>query len=169
MVILRAPVANRRTQDGAAPATFEAANRPPVLGELAIGLFTFAAYVLVEGLGGPGREAAARRNGQDLLDIERALRIPLEVWLNEWLTPHRVLRLLADYEYAFTYIVTALWLLVWLYRRRPVTYRWARSSFVLLNVIAMGCFALYPVAPPRLLPGTGFVDTVSADGTWGSW
>jgi diacylglycerol O-acyltransferase len=161
MVVLRAPAAGRRTLNDAP--------RPPALGELGIGLLTFALYVLVEGLGGPGREDAAQQTGRALLAIEKRLHIPVEVWLNTWLTPHALLRLIADYEYAFTYIVTALWLLVWLYRRRPNTYRWARSSFVLLNIIALACFALYPVAPPRLLAGTQFVDTVSADGTWGSW
>ena len=46
------------------------------------------------------------------------------------------MRVLANYEYAFTYLVTALWLLVWLYRRRPEMYRWARTSFLLLNISA---------------------------------
>src|SRR6185369_4832861 len=45
----------------------------------------------------------------------------------------------------------------------------ARTTFVVLNVLGVAGFALYPVAPPRLLNGGGFVDTVSSDGTWGSW
>jgi hypothetical protein len=145
------------------------APRPRAVAEIALGLATFALYVIVESASGPGRAVAADQHGRQLLALERALRVPVEVWFNSWLTPHPRLRILANYEYAFTYIVTALWLLVWLYRRRPDVYRWARSSFLLLNIIALGVFALYPVAPPRLLAGGQFVDTVTADGTFGSW
>jgi hypothetical protein len=137
--------------------------------ELAIGLATFGLYIVIESLGGGGRAAAAEQNGRSLLALEQTLRIPAEVWLNAWLVPHPVLRVLANYEYAFTYIATALGLLVWLYVRRPDVYRWARTSFILLNVIALACFAVYPVTPPRLLAASPFVDTVRADGTWGSW
>jgi hypothetical protein len=146
-----------------------AAHRPNAWGELAIGLLLFGLYIVGDHLVGPARVQAARQNGRDILAFERALGLPVEEWLNAWLAPHEVLRILANYEYAFTYIASALWLLIWLWLRRPETYRWARSSFVLLNVIAMACFALWPVAPPRLLPGSGFVDTVLEDATIGSW
>ena len=146
-----------------------ASARPRLLPELTIGLATFALYVVVESLAGQGRTTAAERNGRALLAAEQNLRVPAEVWLNSRLVPHPTLRVLANYEYAFTYLVTAMVLLVWLYRRRPEVYRWARTSFVLLNVIGLTCFALYPVAPPRLLVPSPFVDTVTTDGTWGSW
>jgi len=58
---------------------------------------------------------------------------------------------------------------VWLYIRRPDVYRWARTSFLVINLIGVGCFAVYPVAPPRLLAGAGVLDTVSAGRSWGSW
>ena len=146
-----------------------AAHRPNAWGELAIGLLLFGLYIVGDHLVGPARAQTARQNGRDILAFERALGLPVEEWLNAWLAPHEVLRVVANYEYAFTYVASALWLLIWLWRRRPETYRWARNSFVLLNVVAMGCFALWPVAPPRLLPGSGFVDTVLEDDTIGSW
>jgi PAP2 superfamily protein/wax ester synthase-like acyl-CoA acyltransferase family protein/uncharacterized protein DUF1298 len=145
------------------------APRPRIATEISLGLATFALYVVVESTSGPARVVGAQQHGRQLLAVEQALRVPVEVWLNSWLTPHPRIRIVANYEYAFTYIVTALWLLVWLYRRRPEMYRWARTSFLLLNVIGVSAFALYPVAPPRLLTGTPFVDTVTRDGTFGSW
>ncbi|MGV0802828.1 phosphatase PAP2 family protein, partial [Mycolicibacterium elephantis] len=60
-------------------------------------------------------------------------------------------------------------LLAWLYLRLPADYRRARDSFILLNLIAIACFAVFPVTPPRLLPGMGYVDTVAQGGTFGSW
>jgi WS/DGAT/MGAT family acyltransferase len=137
--------------------------------ELTIGLATFAFYIVVEQLGGHGRTAAAEDNGRALLAAEHRLGVPVEVWLNSWIVPHQRLRVLANYEYAFTYLVTAMVVLVWLYWRRPEAYRWARTSFVLMNILGLACFALYPVTPPRLLGDASFVDTVASDGTWGSW
>ena len=137
--------------------------------ELTLGLGLFALYAVVDLLHSPAREAAAHQRGRDLLAAERAIGLPVEEWLNEWLVPHETLRIVANYEYAVTYVVSALALLVWLYLRRPAVYSWARSTFVLLNLIAVGCFALWPVAPPRLLDNGVFVDTVRADGTIFSW
>ena len=76
---------------------------------------------------------------------------------------------MANYEYAYTYVLSAFLLLGWLWWRRPDVYRWARTSFVWLNLLGIACFALYPLAPPRLLAGAGFVDTVLRGGTVGSW
>ena len=105
--------------------------------ELTLGLGLFALYAVVDLLHSPAREAAAHQRGRDLLAAERAIRLPVEEWLNEWLVPHETLRIIANYEYAVTYVATALALLVWLYLRRPAVYSWARSTFVLLNLIAV--------------------------------
>ena len=45
--------------------------------------------------------------------------------------------------------------------RHPELFRQVRDSFIVLNVIAMVCFVLYPLAPPRMLPTAGFVDTAA--------
>lgn len=143
--------------------------RPPLWRELCLGLALFGVYTLVEAFSSRSRDIAARHHGEQILVFERALHIDLETPLNEWLARYPTLQVFANYEYAITYIVSALWLLGWLYRRRPEVYRWARDSFLLLNLIAFGCFALYPTAPPRLLGGEGFVDTVRVGDTWLSW
>lgn len=143
--------------------------RPPLWRELCLGLALFGVYTLVEAFSSPSRHISARHHGEQILAFERALHIDLETPLNQWLARYPTLQGFANYEYAITYIVSALWLLVWLYRSRPEVYRWARDSFLLLNLIAFGCFALYPTAPPRLLGGEGFVDTVRVGDTWLSW
>ena len=108
-------------RSGPGAAAQRANERPRLLPELTIGLATFAVYVVVESLGGQGREDAAERNGRALLAAEERLRIPVEVWLNSWLVPHQRLRLLANYEYAFTYLATAFVLLIWFSNRGGVT------------------------------------------------
>ncbi|WP_051300028.1 bifunctional phosphatase PAP2/O-acyltransferase family protein [Actinomadura rifamycini] len=145
------------------------AARAHAFGEVLLGLALFALYLLVAMLPEEPRTRLARAHGETLYDIERALRLDVELTLNEWLADQSLVRVLANYEYAITYVASALALLVWLFVRHPDRYRTARTAFVLLNVIALACFALYPVMPPRLMPDLGFVDTVRLGGTWGSW
>ncbi|MFB4295222.1 phosphatase PAP2 family protein [Actinomadura sp. NTSP31] len=143
--------------------------RPPLARELAFGLSLFALYAVAAAFPVGDRRAAAADHGRRIHDLERTLHITAERPLNDWLASHRTAAVLANYEYATVYLVSTLWLLAWLYRRRPDRYRAARTSFALINVIGAVCFALWPVAPPRLVPDLGYVDTVMAHGTWGSW
>jgi hypothetical protein len=143
--------------------------RPALLGQLALGLALFGVYLLVDVTGGPGRRAEALRHGRAILDLEQHLHLDVERSLNQWLAPHRLLSTLANYEYATTYVLSALFLLVWVWVRRPEQWRFARDSFVVLNLLAMATFVVYPTSPPRMLPGLGFVDTVSRGRTVGSW
>ncbi|MDQ7905769.1 phosphatase PAP2 family protein [Phytohabitans sp. ZYX-F-186] len=143
--------------------------RPPWVREIAIGLAVFAVYAIAAGLDWPGRRATAMAHSRRIFDLERALHIDVEPALNRWLVPHDTLRVIANYEYATTYVISAFALLFWLYLRRPAVYRWARNSFILVNLLSIACFAVYPVAPPRLVGDLGFVDTVRLGHTWGSW
>jgi hypothetical protein len=143
--------------------------RPRGRAELGIGLAVFAYYLVVSHLGGPGRYAAAVDHAGIVYGLERDLWIDVEPWFNAALHPHRTLVMLANYEYATTYVISALAMLIYLLVRRPDHYRPARNSFVLLNVIAISCFGFWPTAPPRLVPDQGFVDTVRLGQTWGSW
>src|SRR4051795_1779869 len=143
--------------------------RPRLVGELLIGLAVFGLYGLVQALGGTGRDATAARNADALFALERVLHLDVERPLNAWLADRHALAVVANYEYAYTYVLSAFLLLAWLWWRRSDVYRWARTSFVWLNLLGIACFALYPLAPPRLLEGEGFVDTVLQGGTVGSW
>ena len=62
--------------------------------------------------------------------------------------------------YSFTHLLAPPLVLVVLYRRAPARFRVARNAFLLLLGIALLCFWLFPVAPPRLVPGpTHLADT----------
>jgi WS/DGAT/MGAT family acyltransferase len=143
-------------------------DRPRIVPELLLVLAIFALYSVVAS-DNRHRQAEAGRNGRWLFAAEQWLHLDIELALNRWLAPHTTLETIANYEYASTYVVAAFGLLAWLYLRRPAEYRWARWTFVLVNLIGIGCFAVFPVAPPRLLPDLGFVDTVRLGQTWGSW
>jgi diacylglycerol O-acyltransferase / wax synthase len=137
--------------------------------ELAIFLALFGVYSVVAGADGPVRVAAARAHGEALFTLERSLHLDIERPLNAWLAARPALPTIANYEYASSYLIAALALLIWTMLRRPDEYRRVRNSFLLVNAIGIATFAVYPVMPPRLLTGLGFVDTVRLGRTWGSW
>ncbi|GIF73868.1 bifunctional phosphatase PAP2/O-acyltransferase family protein [Asanoa siamensis] len=143
--------------------------RPRLLRELVLVAAVVVLYVAISRGGGMSRDSIALAHGRDLLGLERFLHIDVEPALNAWLAPRGTLSVLANYEYAFGYVTTSFGLLIILYLTRSTWYRWARSSFLLINLIGISIFAIYPATPPRLLPGEGFVDTVTAGKTFGSW
>jgi hypothetical protein len=145
------------------------AERPAPLGQLALGFALFGVYLAVDAVGGAARQRAALRHGRAIYHLEQTLHLDVEHALNHWLAPHRTLSALANYEYATTYVLSALALLVWVWVRRPEEWRFARDSFLVLNLIAFTTFLLFPTAPPRMLPELGFIDTVSRGHTVGSW
>jgi diacylglycerol O-acyltransferase / wax synthase len=137
--------------------------------ELTIGLVTFLVCTTLSNLSIGDKQASAQLHATQVLNVERALGLELERPLNSWLAEHDTVAAIANYTYAWGYIATTLAAFVYLYLFRPAKYRWGRRSCLLLNVIAAACFALYPVAPPRLTADIGIVDTVVRQHTWGSW
>jgi membrane-associated phospholipid phosphatase len=123
-------------------------------------------YDLVANLA-PLRLHAALAHGEGLLSAERALHLDPELALNRWLGAHHTLASVLSYYYDNAHFVVTLGLLVWLWWRRSADYRPLRDMLVLANVIGLAVFWLYPVAPPRMLPG--FEDVVAASHTLGSW
>jgi hypothetical protein len=115
----------------------------------------------------PLRLHAALAHGSDILSLERSLHIDPEHALDRWLAGHHTLGVLLSYYYDNAHFIVTLGLLGFLWWRRADIYAPLRSALVLANVLAFAVFWLFPVAPPRLLPG--FVDVVAASHTVGSW
>src|SRR4029450_4756053 len=112
--------------------------------------------------------AAAEAHGRAVHGLERRLHLDVEHALNDWLARQGILRTLAHYEYATVHVVPAFTVLLWIYIARPERYPLARTSFLLVPLIGITTFALYPVMPPRLITDLGFVDTVALGRTWGT-
>jgi hypothetical protein len=47
----------------------------------------------------------------------------------------------------------------WLYARHPQTYVRFRNVMVVMTFVGLAIHVLYPLAPPRMFPNLGFVDT----------
>lgn len=143
--------------------------RPRWWGELVVLIGLLWAYDVVRGLA-PARVSQAVSTARGLLTFEHAWHVDVEHPLNGALAHAGVLvQDIANYYYATLHIWLTVGVLGWVYWRRPEQYRRLRTVLVLINVMALVVFWLLPLAPPRLLPGAGFVDTIAAGHTIGSW
>lgn len=117
----------------------------------------------------PMREAAAMRHAWGVLHFEQRLHIDPEKALNHWMSLHLGLGWWVSNYYDNAHFVVTLGLVWWLWWRRPEHYRGLRTSLVLINVIGFTVYWLWPMAPPRLLIGGGFVDIVAVTHAFGAW
>ncbi|KPI14439.1 Protein of unknown function DUF2029 [Actinobacteria bacterium OK074] len=138
--------------------------RPNLLLELLLIRVTYAAYqkVRLAATGGTnsGGRATAEHHGEQILSIERFLHIDIEHAVNHAVFKVEWLRGFYDFYYESFHFVVPLTLMAVLYWRRPGDYRWARSALGFATLLALVGFWLYPLAPPRLMPGLGIIDTV---------
>lgn len=137
--------------------------RPHLLGEVLVVLTLLRVYDMARARA-EVRRLPALVHGWAMLHIEGALRVDVEHAANLWVTSHRLLSLMASDFYEFAHATVTLSVLAYCWWRRPEMYRSARNALVGINLIGLTVFLLLPVAPPRLLPGAGFVDAVAQAG-----
>jgi PAP2 superfamily len=149
-----------------APSTEHAQKRSPWWLEVLTIVWLCWVYDAVNNLA-PLRVHAALAHGAEILRVERSLGIDPEHTLDRWLAAHHTLGLAMSDYYDNAHFIVTLGLLGFLWWRRADIYRPLRNALVLANVLAFAVFWLYPVAPPRMLPG--FTDVVAATHAIGSW
>jgi membrane-associated phospholipid phosphatase len=115
------------------------------------------------------RERSALAHGVDILHFEQWLHLDPERGLDTWLHGHPLIGVLTGDYYDNAHFIVTLSVLAWLWWRHPVEYRPLRNTLVLVNVIGFVVFWLYPVAPPRLLPGQHIYDIVALTHAIGGW
>jgi PAP2 superfamily/Glycosyltransferase family 87 len=159
-----APVPTRLRHVPLLPFLRRVLTRPNLLLELLLIRVTYAAYAKVRLAATGGSNAAGREraeaHGHQILDLERFLHLDIEHWANHAVVHIGWLRDFFDFYYESFHFVVPLTILGLLYWRRPVDYRWARSSLGFATLLALIGFWLYPLAPPRLMPALGMIDTV---------
>lgn len=115
------------------------------------------------------RLKSALAHGRSILRVENLLHFNPELTLNAWANAHRAFALpMADF-YDTAHFVITLSLVALLWWRYPKLYRPLRNTLVLINVVGFVVFWLYPLAPPRMLAGAGFIDVVAVTHAIGSW
>ncbi|WP_245641017.1 bifunctional glycosyltransferase 87/phosphatase PAP2 family protein [Streptomyces megasporus] len=132
--------------------------RPNLLLELLLIRVGYWLYSLIRSLAPDGRERA-EEHGRQILAIESALGVDVEHRLNHAVAGAGLLEDVMNAYYAGLHFLVPIVLLAVLYARRPVSYRWARTALSFTTLLGLVGFWLYPLAPPRLMPGLGYIDT----------
>lgn len=114
-----------------------------------------------------GDHDGAISHGKTLYRWEKDAGLAPEHALNKLFSAHIALGLPADYIYAVLHYVITPAVLIWLWRRHPQSYSWARTVLIATTIIGLIGFSLFPVAPPRLLGG--FIDTMAKYSHYGWW
>jgi hypothetical protein len=111
-----------------------------------------------------GHVETALHNARDVVGVERSLGVFTEARLQDLVVSSTtVIRFLNVYYLAAHVVVTAA-AFVWLYVRHPDGYRRFRNVMVAITLVGMSVHLLFPLAPPRMLPKLGFIDTARVFG-----
>lgn len=116
----------------------------------------------------PEQRAAALRHADSVWSLEHHLGLAVEHAVNHGMNSVTWLIVGMNYYYATLHFIITIGVLVWLYRWHPGRYGAARMVLFVTTALALVGFYLYPLAPPRLMVGGGFIDTVKVHDTWGS-
>ena len=107
-----------------------------------------------------GRDEVALANGRAVMNLEKALHVYVEPWIQAKVSHVGALVTFFNFFYINAHLTVMIGVLLWLYVKRNEYYLFCRNWFLLMNGLAVTAFALVPTAPPRLLPTSGMVDTM---------
>ena len=139
------------------------ARRPRLTGialfaqETALVLGLFALWQFAGSFSAMGPDGALSR-GSWIWHFERVLHLPNETSLQRLLLPHPLIVQAFNLYYDTLHFPVLIACLIWLFVRHRADYGRRRIT---LAAFTGGCLfiQLIPVAPPRMLPGTGMTDT----------
>lgn len=129
-----------------------------VLIALLIGVYQGVRYLA------SGQVTLATEHAEWIWHLERLLHLPSEATLQEWALDWPSMARLANIYYVSVHFPATGIVLVWLFLRHRAVYLRSRSELVLLTIAGLVVEVLFPLAPPRLVPSFGMVDTMVAVG-----
>ncbi|MBL1103250.1 inositol phosphorylceramide synthase [Streptomyces sp. 5-8] len=154
---------NARTEPAEAETEPESPARPPLIREFLLVAGLFLVYKLGRRLA-VGHTGDAFHNARRVWHLERTVHLPHENAVQSALLHGDTLVHLANTYYATVHFPATLAFLVWLYLRRPAHYVWARRVLAAVTTAALVLPFTFPLAPPRMVTGTGLVDTARVYG-----
>ncbi len=130
--------------------------------EATLGVGAALAYFAVRSLT-EGSRSAAIENARHVIDASKTLGIWWELeWQKAVVDEPWLIDFWNDiYIYGHWPFLIAIGVLTVVYR--PASYPLYRNAFLLSGAIGLIVFATFPVAPPRLVPELGLVDTVTEE------
>jgi PAP2 superfamily len=125
--------------------------------ETALVLALFALWQFAGSFAVMGPDGALGR-GRWLWHLERVLHLPSETTVQQLFLPHPLIVQGFNLYYDGLHFPVLIACLIWLFVRHRDRYSPLRITLVALTGACL-LIQLIPVAPPRMLPGTGMVDT----------
>lgn len=102
----------------------------------------------------------AFQNAFKIIQLEKQLGIFHEPTIQRWFVDHGLgVIQFANTFYSLGYFPVLILTAVLLYRLDPERFHTFKLAFLLGLGFALICFSLFPLAPPRMLPAAGFLDT----------
>jgi hypothetical protein len=114
-------------------------------------------------IGGEATGPVAR--AEALIGLEQALGFHPEPAVHAWAVGHPDLLAAASTFYVVAHVPVAGWALIWTWYLRRDRFRLVRDTFLWTQALLVVVYLLVPIAPPRLVPGAGYTDTLT--GLWG--
>ncbi len=133
---------------------------PDALRQVLLFLGAYLAYQVVRGLVNGNDVAKASWNATKVIDFERTLHVFIEPSIQGWALNKHWLMDIADWTYLNAHYVVTFGALAFIYLRRNESFYFLRNMFMIAMAIALVGYALYPTAPPRLMPEWGFTDAI---------
>lgn len=131
--------------------------------ELALVVVLLLVYKYARFLGKDHVDAAVR-NARDVIGFERSLGVFTEARLQDLVVSDTTIVRFLNAYYLIAHVAVTAAAFVWLYVRHPSTYRRFRDVMIVITVTGMTLHLLVPLAPPRMFPHLGFVDTAKVIG-----
>lgn len=100
-------------------------------------------------------------NAYEIIELERALGMYWELEMQSWILEWELLIRAMNWVYFWGHMPVIIPFAIWLWVRHRPTYILARNAFLAAGFIAVIMYAMYPLAPPRLVPFEGYVDTMA--------
>lgn len=141
--------------------------RPRIWFEILLIAVSYWTYSLIRNAV-PEQKAAALANADWIWKTEQSLGIAVEQTVNHAVDSVTWLVVGMNYYYATLHFVMTIGVLVWIYRFHPGRYAATRLVLFATTGVALVGYYFYPLAPPRLMNGQNFIDTVLVHHTWGS-
>ncbi|GAA2831787.1 phosphatase PAP2 family protein [Kitasatospora paracochleata] len=141
--------------------------RPHLVFELALIGISYWIYSLIRNAV-PEQAVIAQHHASWVWSFEQTLGVNVERAVNHTVNSFGWLIVGMNYYYATLHFIVTIGVLVWLYRRHPGRYAACRTVLFVTTGIALVGFYSFPLAPPRLMTGGNFIDTVTVHRTWGS-
>jgi hypothetical protein len=129
------------------------------IAEIGLIVALFMAYEVTRGIAA-GREAVAFGHAREVMHIEQKLGLFHEIGLQTWFLTEPWMVHLLNFIYAYTHLAAVIAFAIWVYLFHSDRYPMIRNTFLLILGTGLTIYILFPLAPPRFFPYTGFVDTL---------